>query len=60
MAVVSTQSLTEMGTRNFPGGKGRQAHEADNLTAICDLIVLKMREPRPSRPAIGIAFFYPL
>jgi hypothetical protein len=31
--------LTEMSTRNPPGGKGRPAHKADNLTAICEPIV---------------------
>jgi hypothetical protein len=35
----STQPLTEMSARNFPGGKGRPAREADNLTAICEPIV---------------------
>jgi hypothetical protein len=39
MALVSTQPLTEMSTRNLPGGKGRQARKADNLTAICEPIV---------------------
>jgi hypothetical protein len=29
----STQPLTEMSTRNLPGGKGRPARGADNLTA---------------------------
>jgi hypothetical protein len=38
--------LTEMSTRNLPGGNGRPAHGADNLTAICELIVYKMWEPR--------------
>jgi hypothetical protein len=38
MALVSTQPLTEMSTRNIPEGKGRQARKADNLTAICELI----------------------
>jgi hypothetical protein len=32
-------SLTEMSTRNLPGGKGRQAREADNLTAISEPII---------------------
>jgi hypothetical protein len=36
MAVGSTQPLTEMSTRNLPGGKRRPAYEADNLTAICE------------------------
>jgi hypothetical protein len=46
MALGSTQPLTEMSTRNFPGGKGRPARKADNLTAICEPIVLKMWELR--------------
>jgi hypothetical protein len=29
----STQPLTEVSTRNFPGGKERPACQADNLTA---------------------------
>jgi hypothetical protein len=37
MALGSTQPLTEMSTRNLPGGvKKRPAHMADNLTAICE------------------------
>jgi hypothetical protein len=39
MALGLTQPLTEMSTRNLPGGKGRLVHKADNLTAICELIV---------------------
>jgi hypothetical protein len=39
MALGSTKPLTEMSTRNLPGRKGRPAHEADNLTAICKPIV---------------------
>jgi hypothetical protein len=35
MALGSTQPLTQMSTRNLPGGKGRPARKADNLTAIC-------------------------
>jgi hypothetical protein len=35
MAVGSTQPLTEMSTRYLPGGKGRPARNADNLTADC-------------------------
>jgi hypothetical protein len=34
MALGSTQPLTEMNTRNFPGGTKRQARRADKLTAI--------------------------
>jgi hypothetical protein len=39
MALGSTQAVTEMNTRNLPGGKGRPASKADNLTAICKPIV---------------------
>jgi hypothetical protein len=39
MPLGSTQLLTEMSTRNLPGGKGRPAREADNLTAICGPIL---------------------
>jgi hypothetical protein len=38
VALGSTQPLTEMSTRNLPGGKGRAVLEAD-LTAICESIV---------------------
>jgi hypothetical protein len=34
MALGSTQPLTEMSTRNLPGGKGRPACKADNLTDV--------------------------
>jgi hypothetical protein len=34
MALGSTQPLTEMSTRNLPGGKERSAREADNLNDI--------------------------
>jgi hypothetical protein len=47
MDLVSTQPLTEMSTRNLPGGKERPASKADNLTAICELfhnpVVLLLR-----------------
>jgi hypothetical protein len=39
MALGSTQSLTEMSTRNIPGGKGWLARKADNLTTVCEPIV---------------------
>jgi hypothetical protein len=39
MALGSTQPLTEMSTRNLPGGKGLPARNADILTAICEPIV---------------------
>jgi hypothetical protein len=39
MAVESTQPLTEMSTRNLPGGKEQPARKVNNLTAICEPIV---------------------
>jgi hypothetical protein len=39
MALGSTQPLTEVSTRNLPGGIGLSAREADNLTAICEPII---------------------
>jgi hypothetical protein len=39
MALGLIQPLTEMNTRNLPGGKGQPARKADNLTAICEPIV---------------------
>jgi hypothetical protein len=42
----ATQPLTEMSTRNLPGSKGCLARKAYNPTAICELNVQKMWEPR--------------
>jgi hypothetical protein len=39
MVVELTQPLTEMSTRNLPGGKGWLARKTDNLTSIYELIV---------------------
>jgi hypothetical protein len=38
MTLGSTQPLIEMSTSNLPGGKGRPARGADNIT-ICEPIV---------------------
>jgi hypothetical protein len=38
MALGSTQHLTEMSTRNLPGGKVWQASKTDKFTAIFELI----------------------
>jgi hypothetical protein len=46
MTLGLTQPLTEMSTRNFPGGKVRPARKADNFIAVCESIVHKMWEPR--------------
>jgi hypothetical protein len=61
MALGSAQPLTEMSTRNLPGGKGRLGRKADNLTAVCEPIVWKMWELNvsqhygSSRPVTGVA-----
>jgi hypothetical protein len=34
MALRSTESLTEMSTKNLPGGNGSSACKAENLTDI--------------------------
>jgi hypothetical protein len=39
MALGSSQFLTEMSTRNVPGGKEQQVRKVDNLTAICEPIM---------------------
>jgi hypothetical protein len=39
MALGSTQSVTEMSTRNLPGSKGWPARKADKFTAISEQIV---------------------
>jgi hypothetical protein len=46
MALGSTQPLTEMSTRNIPGGEELPARKADNLIAICEPIVYKMWDPQ--------------
>jgi hypothetical protein len=46
----STQPLTEMSTRNLPGGKGRPARKTDNITAICEPIVYDMEASTSHNP----------
>jgi hypothetical protein len=36
ITLESTQPVTELSTRNLPGGKGGPLRKADNLTAICE------------------------
>jgi hypothetical protein len=49
MALGMTQPLTEMSTRNFPGGKKRPARRADNLAALYKAIVWKCGNLNPSQ-----------
>jgi hypothetical protein len=46
MPLGSTQTLTEMSTRNLPGSKVRPARKPDSPTAIYEPIVKKMWEPQ--------------
>jgi hypothetical protein len=47
MALGSTQSVTEMSTRNLPGGENRPARKADNLAPVCEPNVWKsFRNPK--------------
>jgi hypothetical protein len=50
MALGSAQPLTEMSTRNLPGGKGRPARKANNLTAICERLSRKCGSLDVSQP----------
>jgi hypothetical protein len=54
MALGSTQPLIELSTRNIPGGEGRPARKADNLTAICEPIVCKNVGASTSHSPIGL------
>jgi hypothetical protein len=44
IAMGLTHPLTEMSTRNLPGGKWWLVHKADSLTDIRDLIIYKIWE----------------
>jgi hypothetical protein len=63
MVLGSTQPVTEMSTRNHPGGKGWLALKADNLTAICSRLSRKcgsldISQPcGPPRPVTEIALW---
>jgi hypothetical protein len=59
MALGSTQPLTKMSTRKFPGDKKLPERRADNLAAICEPNVwkyasLNLSQPEgPPRPVQG-------
>jgi hypothetical protein len=57
MILGSTWPLTEMSTRNLPGGKGRSGRKADNFTAICGVQLGPLgtvATNRPILPAPGV------
>jgi hypothetical protein len=54
MALGSTQPLTEKSTRNIPGGEGRPARKADNLTAVYEPIVYKNVGASTSHNPMGL------
>jgi hypothetical protein len=49
MALGSTQPVTEMSTRNLPGGKGRLVCGGD-VTAICEPTVENVGASMPHNP----------
>jgi hypothetical protein len=53
LALRSTQSRTEMSTRNLPGGKGRTVRRGDTFTAICEPNVYKNMGASTSRNPRG-------
>jgi hypothetical protein len=56
MALELTQPLTEMSTRDLPGGEARPACKADNLTTVCDPTVQTVSQPYgPPRPVTETA-----
>jgi hypothetical protein len=54
MALGFTQPLTEMNTRNLPGGKGWPARKADDLTAICEPFCLENMKASTSHNPMGL------
>jgi hypothetical protein len=54
MALGLTQSVTEMSIRYISGSKGRAAHKADNLTAICEPTVKENVGASTSQNPVGL------
>jgi hypothetical protein len=51
---AALKPLTEMSTRNIPGGEGRPARKADNLITICEPIVYKNVGASTSHSPMGL------
>jgi hypothetical protein len=54
MTLGSTQHLTEMSTRNLPGGKERPARKAGNVTAIVSRLSRENVEASTSHNPMGL------
>jgi hypothetical protein len=54
MVLGSAQPLTEMSTRNLPGGKEQLEHKADNLTATSEVTVLENMGTSMSYNCMGL------
>jgi hypothetical protein len=58
MVLGSTKTVKEISTRNLPGGKGRPARKADNLTDICKPTVSQPCGSPRSVTKIALPFLY--
>jgi hypothetical protein len=54
MDLGSTQLLTELSSRNLPGGKRRPARKANNLAAICGFDCLENVRASTSHDPMGL------
>jgi hypothetical protein len=54
MALGSTQPLTQMSTRNLPGGKVGPARKAHNLSVICEPLSRENVGASTSQNPVGI------
>jgi hypothetical protein len=58
MAVVSTQTIRKMSTRNLPGDKRQLERKAGNLYVLFEPIIQQMWEPRrPTTPGTSSAYY---
>jgi hypothetical protein len=59
MILGFTKFLTEIRTRNLPGGKARPTRKADNLNTTCEIIIYRMwdLDVSPPQSVTGVALF---